>query len=68
LRQTRPNAERPYKAFGYPIIPLLYIIGAAVILVVLFHLSNGNNLARTDNRLDGNTGLLHLEESRHGDA
>jgi APA family basic amino acid/polyamine antiporter len=36
LRQTRPNAERPYKAFGYPIIPILYIIGAAVILIVLF--------------------------------
>ena len=36
LRQTRPHAERPYKAFGYPIIPLLYIVGAAVILVVLF--------------------------------
>lgn len=36
LRQTRPDAERPYKAFGYPIIPALYIIGASVILVVLF--------------------------------
>ena len=36
LRQTRPNAERPYKAFGYPIIPILYIIGASVILIVLF--------------------------------
>jgi APA family basic amino acid/polyamine antiporter len=36
LRQSRPNAERPYKAFGYPIIPILYIIGAAVILIVLF--------------------------------
>ena len=36
LRQTRPNAERPYKAFGYPIVPALYIIGAAVILIVLF--------------------------------
>lgn len=36
LRQTQPNAERPYRAFGYPIIPALYIIGAAVILVVLF--------------------------------
>jgi len=36
LRQTRPNAERPYKAFGYPIIPILYIVGAAVILIVLF--------------------------------
>ncbi|MFN2532002.1 MAG: APC family permease [Pyrinomonadaceae bacterium] len=36
LRQTRPNAERPYKAFGYPIIPALYIVGATVILVILF--------------------------------
>ncbi|HEY6245761.1 MAG TPA: amino acid permease [Pyrinomonadaceae bacterium] len=36
LRQTRPNAERPYKAFGYPIIPILYIVGAAIILIVLF--------------------------------
>lgn len=36
LRQTRPDAERPYRAFGYPIIPVLYILGAAVILVVLF--------------------------------
>ncbi|HMG36345.1 MAG TPA: amino acid permease [Blastocatellia bacterium] len=36
LRAIRPDAERPYRAFGYPIIPALYIIGAAVILVVLF--------------------------------
>jgi APA family basic amino acid/polyamine antiporter len=36
LRRKRPDAERPYKAFGYPIIPALYIIGASIILVVLF--------------------------------
>jgi APA family basic amino acid/polyamine antiporter len=36
LRYKRPNAERPYKAFGYPIIPALYIIGATVVLVILF--------------------------------
>jgi APA family basic amino acid/polyamine antiporter len=36
LRQTRPNAERPYKAFGYPLVPILYIVGASVILIVLF--------------------------------
>ena len=36
LRVKQPDAERPYKAFGYPIVPALYIIGAAVILVVLF--------------------------------
>jgi basic amino acid/polyamine antiporter, APA family len=36
LRATRPNAERPYRAFGYPIIPALYIIGATAVLVALF--------------------------------
>jgi APA family basic amino acid/polyamine antiporter len=36
LRWKCPDAERPYKAFGYPIIPILYIIGAGTILLVLF--------------------------------
>jgi basic amino acid/polyamine antiporter, APA family len=26
LRKKMPNAERPYKAFGYPIMPALYIL------------------------------------------
>ncbi|HVC19116.1 MAG TPA: amino acid permease [Vicinamibacterales bacterium] len=36
LRRTRPDLDRPYKAFGYPYVPLLYIAGAAAILFVLF--------------------------------
>jgi APA family basic amino acid/polyamine antiporter len=32
----RPNVERPYRAFGYPVVPALYILGAASILLVLF--------------------------------
>ena len=36
LRQSRPEVDRPYKAFGYPIVPALYIAGAAVILLTLF--------------------------------
>jgi APA family basic amino acid/polyamine antiporter len=36
LRQTRPKADRPYRAIGYPVIPALYIVGAATILLVLF--------------------------------
>jgi APA family basic amino acid/polyamine antiporter len=35
LRKTRPDIPRPYKAFGYPVIPLLYIVLAAFICVVL---------------------------------
>jgi basic amino acid/polyamine antiporter, APA family len=26
LRKKMPNAERPYKAFGYPLLPLIYIV------------------------------------------
>lgn len=36
LRRLRPTALRPYRAFGYPWVPLGYIIGAAAILAVLF--------------------------------
>jgi len=36
LRWRRPEAERPYRAFGYPIVPALYVLGATTILVVLF--------------------------------
>jgi len=36
LRHTRPNADRPYRAFGYPVVPALYMLGASAILIVLF--------------------------------
>ena len=35
LRSKRPGAERPYRAFGYPVLPALYIVLAASIAVVL---------------------------------
>jgi len=36
LRLVRPNAERPYRAFGYPVVPLIYLLTAAGILALLF--------------------------------
>jgi basic amino acid/polyamine antiporter, APA family len=36
LRATRPDTERPYRAFGYPVVPALYIVGASAILIALF--------------------------------
>lgn len=35
LRKKQPEMERPYKAFGYPVIPALYILLALLILVIL---------------------------------
>jgi basic amino acid/polyamine antiporter, APA family len=35
LRRLRPTAERPFKAFGYPVLPALYILAAGAICVDL---------------------------------
>lgn len=35
LRRTRPEMNRPYRAFGYPILPALYIVMALFIEVQL---------------------------------
>jgi len=35
LRQTQPDVPRPYKAFGYPVIPFLYLLMASLICIVL---------------------------------
>lgn len=37
LRKKMPNAERPYKAFGYPVLPAVYIlISSAICLALLY--------------------------------
>ena len=35
LRRKRPDAERPYRAWGYPVVPVLYIVTALVIMLIL---------------------------------
>jgi basic amino acid/polyamine antiporter, APA family len=46
LRYKHPNAERPYKAFGYPVVPAIYIIAALLIDVILL-------IYKTDNTWPG---------------
>ncbi len=37
LRKKRPDIERPYKAFGYPVLPIIYIImGSAFCIALIF--------------------------------
>jgi basic amino acid/polyamine antiporter, APA family len=36
LRKSKPDLPRPYKAFGYPVLPMLYIILASCICILLF--------------------------------
>jgi APA family basic amino acid/polyamine antiporter len=36
LRRRRPDAERPYRVIGYPLVPALYIAGSSAVLLLLF--------------------------------
>ena len=36
LRMKLPNAPRPYRAWGYPVVPLVYIAGGLAVLACLF--------------------------------
>jgi basic amino acid/polyamine antiporter, APA family len=36
LRRKRPEAQRPYSTWGYPVVPAAYVATAATILFVLF--------------------------------
>ena len=44
LRTMKPNADRPYKAFGYPILPALYIAFAAAIILDLLLFKPGTTI------------------------
>jgi len=36
LRRKRPEMARPYRVPGYPLVPALYILGASLVLLMLF--------------------------------
>lgn len=41
LRKKRPDAERPYRAFGYPVLPIIYILmGATFCLLLIIYKPN----------------------------
>lgn len=39
MRRKAPHAERPYRTFGYPFVPLIYILLAALLVVDLAYLT-----------------------------
>lgn len=46
LRKKQPDTIRPYKAFGYPVVPAIYVIFASIIAFVLL-------IDKTENTLPG---------------
>jgi len=50
LRRTEPQTERPYKAFGYPLVPILYLVTTLAICTIL--------LIDPKTRFDSSMGLI----------
>jgi APA family basic amino acid/polyamine antiporter len=44
FRRKEPNAERPYRVWGYPVVPGLFIAASAVLLVYTFKANVRNSL------------------------
>ena len=47
FRRREPDAARPYSIWGYPMLPALFILAAAVLLVFSFHDQPRNSLIGT---------------------
>jgi APA family basic amino acid/polyamine antiporter len=45
LRSKRPDIPRPYKAFGYPLLPMVYIVVASVLALLLLRFESGYALS-----------------------
>src|ERR1700721_4601778 len=46
-RRRIPAAERPFRSWGYPVLPVLFILAAAVLLYYSFASNVRNSLLRT---------------------
>ena len=64
LRRKRPDAERPYRAFGYPVVPALYIAAASAIMTVLLALQDPDLLAGPAHRPGRRARLFPVETTR----
>jgi APA family basic amino acid/polyamine antiporter len=42
--EKKPNADRPYKAFGYPFVPALYIVVTVAFLLIYDTFNTGLGL------------------------
>jgi APA family basic amino acid/polyamine antiporter len=44
FRRKEPNAPRPYRVWGYPVVPLLFIAASAILLVYTFKANVRNSI------------------------
>ncbi len=59
LRKKRPDAERPYKAFGYPVLPILYMLMGTAFCILLIIYKPAIHMAGTYHCIARCTALLY---------
>jgi APA family basic amino acid/polyamine antiporter len=47
FRRTEPDAPRPYRTWGYPVVPALFIAASSVVLFYTFKAKLVNSLVAT---------------------
>ena len=60
LRRKRPDAERPYRAWGYPIVPILYIVTAIDHHADSDSVPDAGHLAGPGDRASRSSGVLGM--------
>ena len=68
LRKKRPDIPRPYKAFGYPVIPAIYILTTILIMVILLIYKPNYTFPRFGNSDSWYPGILYLEKANRTGA
>jgi basic amino acid/polyamine antiporter, APA family len=65
FRKTEPNAPRPYKTWGYPVVPGLFIAASSVVLFYTFKAKLVNSLVATAVILAGIPVFLAFAKRTH---
>lgn len=68
LRRTRPDLPRPYRVWGYPITPLLYILASSALIVDMLIHSRVESLAGLGIILAGVPAFLVFSRSKPATA
>ena len=58
LRKKMPDAERPYKVWGYPVVPVIFIFFAAFYFVVTLYNDIGNYISGKSEFINSVYGLI----------
>ncbi|MCU1310713.1 MAG: amino acid/polyamine/organocation transporter, superfamily [Candidatus Angelobacter sp.] len=68
FRQREPDAVRPYKTWGYPVVPALFILSAAILLYYTFAENVRNSLMGTLVILAGVPIFMYFKKQKQASA